>query len=112
MNGGRGGNWDASRSVPLVAIFFLVQSETESVERLGRGDGLIRLLNSSNQVSSLAMKILNDPEQKRDLNSKWFSNLTDIAAKVPMYRLSLSLNGEFWKNLDLIMSGNDEVSRS
>lgn len=111
LDGGGGGQWDVSLSVPLEAIFFLSRSETEAVEPLGKGEGLIRLLKSSAQVSSLATKLIDHPELKRKINAQWFSNLADLAAKVPMYRLCLSLNGEFWKNLDLVMSGGSDIGR-
>jgi len=109
LDGGTGGRWDPSVSVPLEAVFFLVRSETESVETLGRNDGLIRLLKSSSQVSSLATTMVSDVEQKRQINTRWFENLADVAAKVPMYRLCLSLDGEFWKNLDHVISGAGDV---
>lgn len=111
MNGGKGGQWDVSCSVPLDAIFFLSRSETEEVETLGRGEGLVRLVKSSAQVSTLATKMIESPEMKMAINAQWFSNLTDLADKVPMYRLCLSLNGEFWKNMDLVMSGGSDIGR-
>ncbi len=111
-NGGQGGSWDTSYSVPLEAIFFLSQSEMESMEHLGKGEGLIRLVKASAQVSLFAMKLAGHLQTNRTINQQRFSNLTDLAAKVPMYMLNLSLNGEFWKHIERVIDDKRHISHS
>jgi hypothetical protein len=110
-SGGRG-RWDVAYSVPLEAIFFLNRSETESVEPIGKGEGLIKLLKASTEVSFFSAKLAGYPKLKRKINTQWFSNLTDLAAKVPMYMLNLSLNGEFWKHIERVIDDKQHVSHS
>ena len=102
----RGGRWDVGYSVPLEAIFFLNQADTDCVERLGKGEGLSILAQSSAEAGSLSMRDYS-PELKRTANLKWFSYLTELATQTPMFRLKLSLKGEFWKNVESAL--NKEV---
>ena len=104
LKGGLKGRWDATYSVPVKAIFFLNHAEDESVETMGDGEALIRMVNASSQVSFFARTMENDPITSRRINNEWFSNLNDLAAKIPIYRLNLSLTGHFWKFVELVIA--------
>lgn len=107
----KGGRWDVGYSVPLEAIFFLNQADADCVEPLGKGEGLSILAQSSNEARLLSMRNLS-PEAKRTLNLKLFSCLTHIASRTPMFRLRLSLNGEFWKNVDRALYSRGDMNTS
>ena len=111
-NGGKGGRWDVSHSVPIEAIFFLNQSEAESVEPLGKGEGLIRLVKAFAQVSFFALELAGLTQSDRKINAQWFSDLTDVVSKVPIHKLNLSIDGEFWKHVERAMDDKSHIIHS
>lgn len=76
------------------------------VEPMGEGEALIRMVNASSQVSYFARTMDNDTIKSRRINREWFANLNDLAAKVPIYQLNLSLTGRFWKLVESVISGS------
>lgn len=104
LKGGLRGRWNVAHSVPVKAIFFLNHAEEESVEPMGEGEALIRMVNASSQVSYFARTMDNDAATSRRINREWFANLNDLAAKVPIYHLNLSLTGRFWKLAESVIS--------
>ncbi len=104
LKDGPRGRWNVAHSVPVKAIFFLNHAEEESVDPMGSGEALIRMVNASSQVSFFARTMANDPSMSRTINREWFSCIYDLADKVPIYHLNLSLNGHFWKFVESVIS--------
>lgn len=103
LSDGPRGCWDVSYSVPVKAIFFLNHAEKDSLECMGDGECLIRMVNASSQVSFFARTLANDHSMSRKINKEWFSNLNDLASKIPIYRLNLSQTGHFWELIESVM---------
>ncbi len=104
LDGGPGGRWNATRAVPLAAVFFLLQAPAERIDSVGPGEGLALLVESSEQASQ-AMGRRCGPAERRLLRRERFENLAAIARTVPVHLLHLSLNGEFWKEIEKNLRG-------
>jgi len=99
LDGGPGGTWNTSRAVPLAAIYFLLQAAGERVDRVGPGEGLSLLVESSEQASHAMSRGLS-LEERRILRRERFENLAAIARAVPVHLLRLSVKGAFWKEIE------------
>lgn len=97
--GGSGGEWAVQEAVPLGGIFFLTQADEDQAAPLGRGQGVSRLLSSTQQASRLMARGLG-PEETRALHLEWFNNLCHLSRSVSSHLLRISLTGPFWKAME------------
>lgn len=102
MFGNSGGSWDVQRAVPLRAIFFLAQDETDRAVPIGAGKATTRLMEAASQVNTVMPEILDKPAY-RALNLKRFDNICALAGSVPCYELHLSLTGAFWREMERVL---------
>ena len=100
---GEVGTWDVQYSVPLSGIFFLEQSETSEVVPLGTGEAAVLIGESAAQVCYKFWKDV-DIEDQRRFRSDIFSNACEIAARIPAYRLRASLHGNFWEEVENVLT--------
>lgn len=91
--------WKAEEYLPLKAIFFLEQSKNDKIVTLKKWEEAILMANSSQQISQSYWK---DGEDilKIDLKRTAFENVSRAAKVIPAYRLSVSLHGQFWKEME------------
>lgn len=104
------GCWDVQHFVPLKAIFFIEKSEKDYVGIVGQGEGLGMLVESSRQVVDVATRYIHQG-RKRLLNSLRFNRLVEIASRVPVYKLGISLHGRYWELIENILDGKDFSQR-
>ena len=91
--------WDAGYSVPLRAIFFLEQAETDDVIPVGQGQAAMSINYSATQVCrKFWMNV--DHDNKRELNRQLFINAGEMAKAIPAYRLKATLDGRFWEEIE------------
>ncbi|MFC1586295.1 SynChlorMet cassette protein ScmC [Fibrobacterota bacterium] len=96
-------SWNVQAGVPLKAVFFLEQSETDQISALGKGEAAVLMTQSAIQVSR---------KFKRDKKSAWkapeknkmFDNACLLAKKVPAYWLKVSLTGNFWEGMERVLA--------
>jgi hypothetical protein len=102
MSGGQGGTWDVERAVPLMAIFFMEQTQHDGVESLGIGESTCLLVESAKQAFCPMPYSLSDDEV-RAIHLQCFDNICVAVKSVPCYHLSLSLHGIFWKDIEQVI---------
>jgi SynChlorMet cassette protein ScmC len=91
--------WDVEYSVPVQAVFFLQQAETDEVVAVGSGHAAILINNSATQVCRKFWKKADDGH-RRELNQQLFSNACEMAKVIPAYTLKATLDGRFWEEIE------------
>jgi SynChlorMet cassette protein ScmC len=93
------GTWDTQYSVPFSGIFFLEQSEVDEAIPIEQWEAAL-LINGS--AIQLCWKYLDrlDQEAQRELKKELLDNACAVANTIPAFRLRVSLQGQFWKNIE------------
>jgi|WetSurMetagenome_2_1015567.scaffolds.fasta_scaffold41509_2 hypothetical protein len=91
--------WDVHTSAPVLAIFFVEQAEKDEVVPMGRGEAAILINALAAQMLQPGMLYLEE-QQRKILRLKLFENTVAVARSVPAYLLKVSLDGEFWVEMD------------
>jgi len=94
--------WDVQYSVPISAIFFIEQSEHDEVIYIDNRKATLLITGSSNQILTSFFHSM-EKEQKIKISREMFNNAFDMAKKIPVFRLRVSLNGQFWKEAEKII---------
>jgi len=95
--------WDVSYEVPLEGLFFLAQASEDRVERIGAGRASCMLLETARQASGpLYEKSRN--EDPLAMNLQLFNNACIMSKSVKSFTLNVSLNGQFWNEMDLALN--------
>jgi len=95
-------SWAVERAVPLSAIFFLEQASIDKVMPLGDpSEAVLSVFGAAKQVWEPFWERM-APEGKVKTSSTLFHNASEIAAAVPCFRLSATLNGEFWREMEKV----------
>ncbi len=97
---GPGGKWDVERSLLLKALFFLKQSETDCIEPVDKYQAKAMLIDTIEHVTRLNR---NKGKEKKDFIKRCFQNSNKIVSEIPAYRLWISLEGKFWKEMEKVM---------
>lgn len=92
-------SWNVQYSVPVCAIFFLEQAESDEVIPLGDGMAAVSINQSATQVSRKFWRRL-DNDTKRPLATLQFHNACMMAKTIPCFTLRQSLNGRFWEEIE------------
>jgi len=102
-SGGPGGSWDVQRAVPLKCVFFLKQTQEDSVEEVGIPRASYLLFDSADQLSSRMTQRMENHEI-RSLRRQRFDNACALGKTVSCYSLSLSLDGSFWCEMERVIA--------
>lgn len=91
--------YDTHYKIPLAAIYFLEQSENDSVSQIGSGETATTLYRFSTHVcnryySHLKKKLL------LDYQSRLFENACSLSKEIPSFVLRASINGRFWEKIE------------
>ena len=97
--GGPGGSWDVQRAIPLKGIFFLVQSEKDCAQSVGKGQATCLIVETA-ELSSWMFSENNGKEKVRAWRRLRFDNICSLANSVPCYLLYLSLASTFWLDIE------------
>ena len=97
---GPGGVWEVNKAISLAALFFLKQSETDCVEPISKDQAKAMLIDTIEHVSRL-MRI--EDKEKYDYVKKCTNSADKITSAIPSYSLGLSLEGEFWREMEKVM---------
>ncbi|GEM_PF-4854555 len=127
--GGEGGSWKFDDVVPLGSIFYLSQSETDTISFLTPGEKVSCCVAAFEQASRMLARneinkdkintkrpeeekpirkpkdwfaIGNDPDQmdSRKIRMHWFENAIFMSKQLPCNRLNLSLTGNFYELIE------------
>jgi SynChlorMet cassette protein ScmC len=91
--------WDVAYSVPLQAIFFLEQAQTDEAKPVGNGQAAILMKQSAMQVCHKFWRTV-DKEHRRELTQQLFGNACEMAKTIPAYTLKATLEGRFWEEIE------------
>jgi len=110
LNGGMGKKfWDVSLGVPLAGIFFLERSKDR--------DAAVPLLKKAENAAAMNASVLqiwqkysnfSESEQRKEMHCLIFENVCRMAHHIPAYRLSVTLDGMFWVEMEKV-TGISEV---
>jgi SynChlorMet cassette protein ScmC len=93
-------SWAVERAVPLSAIFFLEQASTDRATPVNDpAEAVLSVFEAAKQVWSPCWERVSSDE-KKNASSLLFHNVSEIAGAVPCFRLSATLEGEFWKEME------------
>lgn len=95
-------SWDVSGALPLRAIFTLDQAPHTRLYALDKAQALCELLTASRQAMRLNGRGYSTAEAIT-INSQRFDNLRALVQAVPVYALDLSLEGEFWLEMEKVL---------
>ncbi|MBN1439762.1 MAG: SynChlorMet cassette protein ScmC [Anaerolineales bacterium] len=96
-----GGIWDVQASTPLCACVFLKRAERDSLEPLGAGHAAALLSESARQINALDARL--PPAELRPLRRVRFEAVCGLARAVPAHLLRVSLEGEFWREVERVL---------
>jgi len=91
--------WDVHQHFPLSALFFLEQGESDQATSIGQGKASVLITESAEQVCQTAWRNLM-PGEERYLKERLFQNACALAKVVPAFKLSVTLHGRFWEEID------------
>ena len=94
--------WNVQHHVPLKAIFYLEQSDTDQIIPLGRGVTATRTYESAEQIC-MRYWIHGTTEENRREKRLVFENACDMAQKIPAYTLRATLHGRFWEEMERVI---------
>jgi SynChlorMet cassette protein ScmC len=94
--------WNVEYSVPLLGMFFLEQSEADTVESLGEGRAAVLIAESAAQICQKFWRNLAEEDQRKH-RTELFDNACEMAKSIPAYRLSVSKDGKFWEKMEEVI---------
>jgi len=96
------GTWNAASHVPLQAVFFLKQAPKDAAQPIGQGEAAIYLSRASSEILMPFMGRLGR-DRTRLLHKRAFDNACLLAKSVPAFILEVSLEGEFWTEMERVL---------
>jgi len=103
--------WDVQRGLPLRAIFFLTQSSEDRITFLPTTFASTCIFEAVRHVSRIMSWNLST-EQVHLLHKRIFDNVESLIRVIPTYKLHISLNGTFWKNIEEILASQGTVRQT
>lgn len=94
--------WDVQYSVPLSAIFFIEQAETDEIIPMTTGHSAMRIIGSTNEAFGDTLVNVSK-EEKTEFRKNVFNKAYDMSLKIPSFQLRVSLNGHFWKKIEEVI---------
>jgi SynChlorMet cassette protein ScmC len=90
--------WNVQYNIPLAGIFFLIQSDIDQVESIGKGKASTLIYRSASQVFFKSW-LTTGPNGRDPVRVKTFQNACQMAEAVPSFFLKASISGRFWENM-------------
>jgi SynChlorMet cassette protein ScmC len=94
--------WDVQKSLPLSAVFFIKKERRDEVIPMGRGEAAARMYQAAEQLCLPNWRYFG-AEEKRGEKEKFFANACRLAQKIPAFTLHVSLEGQFWKEMEKVL---------
>ena len=94
--------WKVQNHIPVLAVFFLEQSETDKVIALGQGEAGALINQSSMQVCYRYWNNI-DNQLARTHKKGLFENACELSKSIPAFKLRVSLRGRFWEEMEKVL---------
>ena len=91
--------WNVQEYIPLSAVFFLKKGKKDEVIPMGRGEAAARMYQAAEQVCLRNWRYFSAEEERRE-KEKLFANSCELAQNIPALTLHVSLQGQFWKEVE------------
>lgn len=94
--------WKVETSIPLSAIFFLEQANSDEVLLIGKGKAAVFISQNAIEVYN---RMWGESKYKEETiqKNRLFDNACRIIETVPTYILRASLNGNFWNEIEKVL---------
>ncbi|MCX6841233.1 MAG: SynChlorMet cassette protein ScmC [candidate division WOR-3 bacterium] len=99
---GPGGSWAVEQAVPLRAVFFLAQSPSDQLEPVNVMQATAMTLESAVSFACTVARLA-EQAASQTLCRDEVSAAMALAGAVPTYSLHLSLDGQFWKEIEKVL---------
>ncbi len=97
--GGPGGSWNTECGIPLKSLHFLFQSPEDALAPLNSTQAAAMLLESAEQANAAFDRDQSSADLHRN-HLDQFAVVCAMTESLPAFRLSLTLNGNFWSLLE------------
>jgi SynChlorMet cassette protein ScmC len=94
--------WDVQEYISLSAIFFIKKGKRDEAIPMGRGEAAARMYQAAQQVCLRNWRYFS-AEEERGEKEKLFANACRLAQKIPAFTLQVSLQGQFWKEVEKVI---------
>lgn len=94
--------WDCHYSIPVAAILFLEQADKDAVSTIPVRTACAAMFRGAKQVWESHWSRVDDEERRRQSECV-FQNAVAWTKFVPVYRLSATLHGRFWEEIEKIL---------
>lgn len=94
--------WHVESHLPVSAICFLEQSPIDQIRPIASGRAAVSIFESAKTMLNRYLQWLPHDEIV-SLNKCLFSNACEISKRIPSYKLSASLDGQFWEELEKVL---------
>jgi SynChlorMet cassette protein ScmC len=94
--------WDCRQSVPLRALFFLEQADTDAVVPLNRAQAAVRMMAATGQAWDFYWRKIGRT-RARSLKMQSFNNISLLARQIPAYVLKATRDGRFWEEIERVL---------
>jgi SynChlorMet cassette protein ScmC len=101
-NRNSGKSWNVQHSVPLSGVFFIEQADVDVATPLGNGEAVSCVNESTLQVYRKYWGMYNEDNQ-RQFVQKLFDNSCDMVKSVQVFKLQVTLQGSFWKEIERVL---------
>lgn len=94
--------WDIQQYARLAAIFFIEQAPSDEVVPIGQERAAVTINHSSINGRRPILWNLSH-EEEREFKMKVFEDSCQLARAIPAYILRISLNGQFWEEMEKVL---------
>jgi len=94
--------WNVQEYIPLSAVFFINKGKKDEVIPMGGGEAAARMYQAAEQVCLRNWRYFS-VEEERGEKEKLFANACRLAQKIPAFTLHVSLQGQFWKEVEKVI---------
>lgn len=102
-------SWPVESSIPVKMIFFLKKAERNGITPLGSGKASVLINQSCKQILRRAWFFQNQDIQRKQ-KVELFNYAAEMAKQVPAYILHLSLMGNFWEEIDILLKSQSGMT--
>lgn len=96
-------SWNVAHAIPVKAILFLQQANTDRVRPVGQGQATALVYQASAQICRRIWAKLEESE-RIPMQKSLFEFAGNVALNLPAFMLDVSLNGRFWELIEMVLA--------